>query len=416
MRNSLLASLAASLSISLAADRVTLTGKVTDSSGKPLEDATVMIYHAGVKKGYSTFCPSCYADCGKRVATDATGAFTIPKLDPDLLFELLVVRHGYAPKFVARLDPSLGPAETAVLAPRSPVNDPNRVALGRVVDSDGRPLRDAVVFPEGVATIMEGKGPVTTYGTPPGLEPVAVANPKGEFELAYSNKASGMLVQVAARGMAPKWIVIPTGAERKTISVSDGAVIRGRLLDHGKPVAGAEIGLFPRNPGAGGVDLEIVGDPYEEVRIGTQEDGSFVIPNVPAPVNWYVYGKMESIAAMGGTPPVECATKRDQQEVNIGDIQIRPGHHVRGNVTLSDGAAIDDGMRITINAAKGFDSQTVVIGKGGGFDFAGLPAGDYEIFTSVRGYRLSGGQRTISKSVNADIDNVVIVLDPAPRP
>lgn len=84
-----------------------------------------------------------------------------------------------------------------------------------------------------------------------------------------------------------------------TISVSDGAVIRGRLLDHEKPMAGAEIGLFPRNPGAGGVDIEIIGDPYEEIRIGTQEDGSFVIPNVPAPVNWYVYGKMESIAAIG---------------------------------------------------------------------------------------------------------------------
>jgi protocatechuate 3,4-dioxygenase beta subunit len=90
MRNRLLAGLTVSLTISLAADRVTLTGKVTDSSGKPLEDATVMIYHAGVKKGYSTFCPSCYVDCGKRAVTDQTGSFTIPKLDPDLRFELLV--------------------------------------------------------------------------------------------------------------------------------------------------------------------------------------------------------------------------------------------------------------------------------------------------------------------------------------
>jgi hypothetical protein len=101
--------------------------------------------------------------------------------------------------------------------------------------------------------------------------------------------------------------------------------------------------------------------------------------------------------------------------VNVGDIQIQPGHHVRGKVTLGDGAAIADGMRLTIDATKGFDSQTVIIGQDGSFDFAGLPAGDYEIFTSVRGYRLSGGQRTISKTVNVDIDNVAIVLDPAPR-
>ena len=44
------------------------------------------------------------------------------------------------------------------------------------------------------------------------------------------------------------------------------------------------------------MNLKIIGNPYREVRIGTQEDGSFVIPNVPAPVAWYFYGTMESIA------------------------------------------------------------------------------------------------------------------------
>jgi hypothetical protein len=42
-----------------AADRVAITGAVTNDSGKPLENATVMVYHARVKRGYSTFCPSC---------------------------------------------------------------------------------------------------------------------------------------------------------------------------------------------------------------------------------------------------------------------------------------------------------------------------------------------------------------------
>lgn len=415
MRTRILASLAASLSISLAADRVTLTGKVTDSSGKPLEDATVMIYHAGVKHGFSTFCPSCYADCGKRAVTGSDGSFTVPKLDPDLRFELLVVHDGYTPKFVKKIDPSRGPAQTAALAPRSKVDDPSRIALGRVVDSHGRPVRDAVVFPEGVATTMEGEGPISMYGTIPGLEPVAVTNPNGEFELAYSQTASGILVRVEARGMAPKVIAVPTGAERKIISVSDGAVIRGRLMDHGKPVAGVEVGLFPQHAAGFGADLKIDGDPYQEVRIGTEEDGSFVIPNVPAPVEWYVYGKMESIAARGATPPVECATKSDQEEVNAGDIQVQPGHSVRGKVGLSDGAAVADGMRITVNATKGFDSQTVLIGHDGTFEFTGLATGEYEIFTSVRGYELSGGQRTLPRTVDRDIADVAIVLDPRPR-
>jgi hypothetical protein len=413
MRKCVLAGLAASLSISFAADRVTLTGKVTDSSGKPIEDATVMIYHAGVKKGFSTFCPSCYSDCGKRAATDASGSFTIPKLDPDLRFELLVVHDGYVPTFVSKVDPSLGPAGTAVLAPRTPVDDPNRVVLGRVVNSNGRPLRDAVVFTEGVNVFLEGK-PASFYGKIKGLEPVAATNPDGEFELGYSQNTSGILVKVEARGMAPKVIAIPTGGNRQTIAVSDGAVIRGRLVDHGKPIAGTEIGLFPQNIGGYGMNLKILGDPYQEVRIGTQEDGSFVIPNVPTPVNWYVYGKMESIATLGATLPVECATKHDLEEVNVGDIQIQPGYHVRGKVTLSDGASIADGMRITINATKGFDSQTVTIGRDdGSFEFTSLAPGDYKIFTSVRGYDIAGD--TLAKTVTRDIDDLAIVLSPTAR-
>src|ERR1700683_5328728 len=154
MRNRILACLAASLSISFAADRVTLTGKVTDSSGKPLEDATVMIYRASLRKGYGTLCPSCYADCGKRAVTDQTGSYTISGLDPKLLLELVVVRDGYAGAYARGVDPR-GRAPIVALAPRVAADDPNRVALGRVLDANGRPLADAVVFSHGVATTVE---------------------------------------------------------------------------------------------------------------------------------------------------------------------------------------------------------------------------------------------------------------------
>ncbi len=411
----LIASLIVTASGSFASDRVTLTGRVTDNLGKPLEDATVMIYHAGVKKGYSTYCPSCYVDCGKRTVTDQNGSFAINGLDPDLWFELLVIRDGYSATFVKKVDPSRGPAETAALAPRAVVDDPSRVVRGRVVDSHGQPLRAAVVEPWGVATVLEGRGPVSMYGTIQGLEPVAVTNPKGEFELAYRKAATGMMLQVEARGMAPKLIGVPTGAERTTISVSDGAVIRGRLMNHGRPVAGAELGLIARNRGGFGDNLKILGDPYHEIRIGTQEDGSFVITNVPVLVDWYVYGKMESIAALGATDPVECATARDSQEVNVGDIQIHPGHRLRGRVTLTDGAAMADGMRVTISADRAWDSQTVIIGSDGHFEFVGLPTGKYEIFTSVWGYQLHENRDTIDTTIDRDIDNFAITLDPVAR-
>jgi hypothetical protein len=411
----LVASLILTASLSFATERVILTGRVTDNLGKPLDNATVMIYHAGVKKGYSTYCPSCYADCGKRTVTDRTGAFSIESLDPDLWFELLVVRNGYGAAFVKKVDPSRGPAETAALTPRAAVDDPSRVVRGRVVDPHGQSLRLAVVIPEGINTVFEERGPASVYGQIHGLEPVAVTNPQGEFELAYNKEASGMLLRVEARGMATKLIAEPTGTERHTITVSDGAMIRGRLMNNGKPVAGAELGLIARNRGGFGGDLKIIGNPYQEIRIGTQEDGSFVITNVPAPVEWYVYGKMESIAGLGATEPVKCATARDGEEVNVGDIQIEPGHRLRGRVSLSDGAAMADGMRVTISADRARDSQTAIIGRDGHFEFTGLASGQYEIFTSVRGYQMQREGRTMEIAIDRDMENFELTLRPAAR-
>src|SRR5260370_41539240 len=110
-----------------AADRLTLTGKVTDATGKPLERATVMVYHAGVKQGYSTFCPSCYSDCGKRTLTGADGKFAISSLSPDLLFELVVVHDGYLPTFMKQVDPANANA-TAVLPSRVVAAVPKRIS------------------------------------------------------------------------------------------------------------------------------------------------------------------------------------------------------------------------------------------------------------------------------------------------
>jgi hypothetical protein len=97
---------------------------------------------------------------------------------------------------------------------------------------------------------------------------------------------------------------------------------------------------------------------------------------------------MESIASLGAANPVDTSTVHDGELLNVGDLKIVPGHQLHGRVTLSDGARIPDGMRITIGADRVWDSQTVVIGPDGTFDFSSLPTGKYKIFPSVRGYRL----------------------------
>jgi hypothetical protein len=78
--------------------------------------------------------------CGLRqhAATDADGSFTIGGLSPDPPFTLLVVHDGYSALYVKKVNPAEGPAATAVLKPRPPIDDVSQVVRGRVVDVHSR--------------------------------------------------------------------------------------------------------------------------------------------------------------------------------------------------------------------------------------------------------------------------------------
>src|SRR5438552_2835219 len=187
--------------LALADERGTATGKVTDAAGKPVEHATVLVYEAHVKKGYSVYCPTCWVDCGKHAFTDAEGAFTIAGLNSDLLFKLLVVKDGYSAVFIDKVDPVTGPAPAASLKPRASIEDVLQVVRGRVVNSRGNPVKDAVVEQAGV-TFRGPRGIDRSFGPMDWIDLVAVTNEKGDFEIAYSKPAVEITMNVSPRGMA----------------------------------------------------------------------------------------------------------------------------------------------------------------------------------------------------------------------
>jgi hypothetical protein len=122
----------------------TLNGFITGASGQPIGDATVLVYSAGVRTGYSLFCPTCYVDCGKRTTTDGAGRFTIAGLDDELRFNLLVVKDGFAPAWIRTADPQKSEVISAVLQPRQPIADLRRVLSGRIVDRQGQRVATAM--------------------------------------------------------------------------------------------------------------------------------------------------------------------------------------------------------------------------------------------------------------------------------
>jgi hypothetical protein len=296
-----------------------------------------------------------------------------------------------------------------------------------------------IVQPQGIATTRNGQ-PTSIYGTIDGLDPFAVTNEKGDFEVTSVQPAPRMVLLVEPRGMAPKIFTnLATGAERHTLTVTDGALIRGRLVEDGKPVTGAEVGLIARQRGWG-ADLKLIGAPYSEIRLGTRDDGSFAITNVPPGVDWYFYGKMESLAARGATDIVKCVTKDDGEEIDLGDIPVHAAHRLRGRVVLSEGGQIASGTRVILSSTQAWDSQTAVLDAEGRFEFRGLTSGGYEISASVRGYRLppkpqpkaedypdreafgkamtayyTAARGVTILSLDGDIDDFTIALEPVRR-
>lgn len=322
-----------------AAERTTISGKILDAAGAPLKDATVLIYKAGVKTGYSTYCPTCYVDCGKHTVTGSDGGFKLDGLSPDLLFTLLVLHDGETTATVDKVDPAKGPLAPVSLKPRATNDDPAKVLRGRVVDLQGNPLRNAVVEQQGVIFANGGQA----YGDQGWTNSIGVSNENGEFEIAYQKPAAKIIVSVAARGMAPKLFTAPTGPDRKTMTVAEGATVRGRLVYKGKPVGNAEVGLISHNRRSGAT--------YPEVRIGTQEDGSFAITNVPAGRIWTVYPKMESLGGRGlAGSPIDLETKDNGENVYVGDIELAPAYKLSGRVVLADGKTVTEGMRLVVSS------------------------------------------------------------------
>jgi hypothetical protein len=366
-----------------------------------------MVYHAGVLNGYSTFCPSCYRNCGKRVKTDASGAYAVTKLDSGLWFDLLFVRDGYAPEIVRMKDASAGTAPLATLKVRPSAADPSHAVKGHVVDVNGRAVRDAVVTSVGVE-VEHG----SMVGTIPGLDPLAVTDQNGNFELGYEKPAKRILVTVESRMLALRFMTLFTGPQRQKIELEKGATVKGRLVQDGKPVADAEIGLVGQERGGFGPALTVVGDPYPEIRVGTQQDGTFMISDVPTGVQWFVYAKMESVDTRGASEPKACITTRPSEMVDVGEISLRTGYRLEGRVVLSDGKSIPDGMRVILTSQRVWDSQTALLDKDGRFKFLGLPKGDYSISPAVRGYSFADNQYEVQASVQRNVDDFVISLNP----
>jgi hypothetical protein len=428
------------------AERPSIYGTVVDEKGNAISSAVVDVYTARPRIGTIPYCPSCYVDCRKQTSTDEEGHFSISSLDPKLLFKLLIVAEGHSPQFVNNVDPGKSPFVVSLL--RIPTE---RLAVGHVIkgmitDPAGNPVTGAAVTPYAIEEKSEVKATDSSdssffdmeideqgkWDVKPRLsihkmilprprpihyneiDPLAVSNEEGEFCLTSESSDLTVYVTIRALGLAafPSYR-LHTGLQTHHIELDRGVTVKGRLIHGGKPVDGASLGVIQTNRR---FDAGFLG----EYTTTTNSKGFFYIYNLPPNMDYYIYGKMESLQEVGALPEQQFRTGEHGSEQNLGELSLKQSYHVSGRVLLNDGGRIPEGTHILLSREKAWDSQIIKLDVNGYFTIKGIPAEAISIHVQVPGQRLSknnpsldpvSGRSLIGKVVD-NYDDFLIELEP----
>ena len=393
-----------------AADRTdapAISGTVSGEDGKPVSGAMVSISTAAKRRGTNPFCPSCYADCSKRAKTDAGGEFSIGSLDPTLVFRVLFVARGFEPKFVT-VDPLKDKAIKVALKPRSTLpDDPRRIVSGQVVGPRGDPVAGAIVVPFGCKS-----GERRWWGSLPGVDPLTVTDDQGTFQIVAAQPVDGLDLEITARALAKKkFELIASAGKANRLQLSEGATVRGRVVDHGQAVVGVNVGLAQVDRG-----MNFLG----AVEIGADEHGEFLFANVSANDDYYVYGIMSTLGGRGGISEHRIHVGGDGNETSVGDLAVEPAFRISGRIVLSDGKPLPTHTRVLLSREAAWDSQLIEADAEGAFTARGIPSGIISIYATVTGYRPSQKNKSLERLngsslkglIEKDLDGLLILMEP----
>ena len=379
-----------------------------DDDGRPIAGATIKVYSAAVRVGTSPYCPTCYADCAKQATTDNEGQFQIASLDPTLIFRLLAIADGHQPRFIDKVDPSAAEPIDVRLVARTIPDDPTRVVCGVVYDPAGSPAVRAVVEPYGCKTSQRRHW----YGSMTGVDALAVTDVAGKFVLVCDQPVEAVDLMVEARGALRRNVpLVPSGLEPKRIDLELGTTIEGRVVRDGRGVPGVSVGVLQAERS---MDTNL--GPYQ---IGTDAEGRFSLPNLPAGQKLRVYGIMDTLREMGTVANREFESAKDGIS-QLGDLPIEKACRLSGRVALADGKPVPPHTRVMIVRDDTRDSTFAETDADGHFVATGIPLELIEILISIPGYHISPKNQSF-EPLNAnnlkglmphEINDLIILLEP----
>ncbi len=361
-------------------------GRVVDATGAPIAGAAVAA--VGDSGGRRPFIDADPAD--GRSLSGGQGAFTIAGLRADGGYDLQASAPGFLTAGV-----SLSPSElTAGATPVKLILSPTRSAVGRVLDTEERPIVGA----RAIVTVSGRRQPPkdSAGGGEQGLRRfTATTGPGGRFELP-SVPAAKVDLTTYADGFEPltvKRIEIPPGRgahDLGTVVLVPGSQLSGRVVDlAGEGVAEARIHMLRRigNPDrlAGLLEERLLAEPPDAIA-GT--DGGFRITELARGEQVHLLAYREGYAPAWlmriGVPSAEPVT-----------LVLEPGLRLLGTVRDDQGEAIA-GAEIELEQQNLLPDTDLPSGKPrqratetddeGRFELRGLRPGKITVTASAHGF------------------------------
>ncbi|HVR73011.1 MAG TPA: carboxypeptidase-like regulatory domain-containing protein, partial [Planctomycetota bacterium] len=201
----------------------------------------------------------------------------------------------------------------------------------------------------------------------------ASADNLGRFDFAVPAGRCAMVARKEGLGQAALRLDLAPGERREVvIQLEPGGTVKGIVVlgETGEPVSGCELRLEPDAPGNSG---------NTAICLRSDPNGKFTEADVPA-------GTYTLVAE-----DLICAAARIEGIVVLPDqttvvrVEVDRGQGIRGHVT-KDGEPVD-GARITVRKLDGRMEHTVTTSASGGFEAAGLSAGEYEVLCVAEGIK-----------------------------
>lgn len=290
---------------------VAVTGRVVDSSGKPLSGVAVGASEtpAGsdrmVMRRMVTMGMPAEEEDAVRTASDGTFTMRLKEGTYDFGFR----REGFAPKSVR--------AQNVTANATQPIEARLEVAA----EITGRVTRGGVAVPEVLIAVM-GEGDSST-----------VSGPDGSFTLTGLPAGSTRVMLRKEDSLINDQRMFTAPARDVVIDLPVGGTIRGRVVEKGssKAINSFQVGVSASRSGGG---MMMMSAPL--LKSFTAEDGSFTLENVPS-------GSMNLVANAPGFAPARMNLSVEEGKT-LSDVvvELETGVRLTGRVTGPNGAPLAD--------------------------------------------------------------------------